>query len=379
MKRKKKFFKQNGGLLLQRELSSSNGNVEKTKVFTSKELEKATDNYNKDRTLGKGGQGTVYKGMLSDGRIVAVKKSEMIDEGRVEQFINELVILSQINHRSVVKLMGCCLETEVPLLVYEFIPNGTLLQLIHDANEDFPLTWEVRLRIAAEIAEAVSYLHNKASTPIYHRDIKSSNILLDDKYKAKVSDFGASRSVTLDHTHLTTIVQGTFGYLDPEYFYTHRLTDKSDVYSFGVVVVELLTGLRAVTSTEAQEGRSLSSYFTYTMEENRLVEILDARIEKDASIEQMMAVAHLATRCLNREGKNRPPMKEVAFEFEAIRMGQKEVTSSAVMPKQNFEEIEFSTIDLTTSWESFSSSTQICSSIEKASSFDVQPLLLNTK
>ncbi|CAH2040964.1 unnamed protein product [Thlaspi arvense] len=379
MKRKKKFFKRNGGLLLQRELSSSNGNVEKTKVFTSKELEKATDNYNKDRTLGKGGQGTVYKGMLSDGRIVAVKKSEMIDEGRVEQFINELVILSQINHRSVVKLIGCCLETEVPLLVYEFIPNGTLLQLIHDANEDFPLTWEVRLRIATEIAEAVSYLHNKASTPIYHRDIKSSNILLDDKYKAKVSDFGASRSVTLDHTHLTTIVQGTFGYLDPEYFYTHRLTDKSDVYSFGVVVVELLTGLRAVTSTEAQEGRSLSSYFTHTMEENRLVEILDARIEKDASIEQMMAVAHLATRCLDREGKNRPPMKEVAFELEAIRMGQKEVTSSVVRPKQNFEEIEFSTIDLTTSWEISSSSTQICSSIEKASSFDVQPLLLNTK
>ncbi|XAR65528.1 Non-specific serine/threonine protein kinase [Bertholletia excelsa] len=303
----------------------------------------------------------------------------MIDEERVEQFINELVILSQINHRSVVKLIGCCLETEVPLLVYEFIPNGTLFQLIHDTNEDFPLTWEVRLRIATEVAETLSYLHNKASTPIYHRDIKSSNILLDDKYKAKVSDFGTSRSVTLDHTHLTTIVQGTFGYLDPEYFYTHRLTDKSDVYSFGVVVVELLTGLKAVTSTEAQEGRSLASYFIHTMEENRLVEILDARIEKDASIEQMMAVAHLATRCLDREGKNRPPMKEVAFELEAIRMGQKEVTSSTVMPEHNFEEIEFSTIELTTAWEISSSSTEICSSIEKGSSFDVQPLLLNTK
>ncbi|XAR71480.1 Non-specific serine/threonine protein kinase [Bertholletia excelsa] len=302
----------------------------------------------------------------------------MVDEGRVEQFINEVVILSQINHRSVVKLIGCCLETEVPLLVYEFIPNGTLFKLIHDVNEDFPLTWEVCLRIATEIAEALSYLHNKASTPIYHRDIKSSNILLDDKYKAKVSDFGTSRSVTLDHTHLTTIVQGTFGYLDPEYFHTHHLTDKSDVYSFGVVLVELLTGLKAITSTKAQEGRSLASYFTHTMDENRLVEILDARIKKDAPVEQIMATAHLAKRCLNMEGKNRPPMKEVAFELEAIKMGKEQVISSTVMAGQNFEEIEFSTIDLSKTWEISSSSIGICSGIEKGSSFDVQPLLLNT-
>ncbi|XP_022559912.2 wall-associated receptor kinase-like 18 [Brassica napus] len=208
-KRKKKFFKRNGGLLLQQKLNTREGNVETTRIFSSRELEKATENFSENRVLGRGGQGTVYKGMLLDGRTVAVKKSKVIDEDKLQEFINEVVILSQINHRHVVKLLGCCLETEVPMLVYEFIINGNLFKHIHEESDDYAMVWGMRLRVAVDVAGALSYLHSFATSPIYHRDIKSANILLDEKYRAKVADFGTSRSITIDQTHWTTVVSGT--------------------------------------------------------------------------------------------------------------------------------------------------------------------------
>ncbi|XP_061339688.1 wall-associated receptor kinase-like 10 [Gastrolobium bilobum] len=316
-KRKEKFFKKNGGLLLQQRLTSGEVNIDKTILFSLKELEKATDNFNMNRVLGKGGQGTVYKGMLVDGRIVAVKKFKV--EGKVEEFINEFVILSQINHRNVVKLLGCCLETEIPLLVYEFIHNGNLFEYLHDENEDLPMTWDMRLRIATEIAGALFYLHSLTSQPIYHRDIKSTNILLDEKYRAKVADFGASRIVSIEATHLTTVVQGTFGYLDPEYFQTSQFTEKSDVYSFGVVLVELLTGKKPISSTISKETRSLASYFVQCMEENSLFDIVDKRVTDEGEKEHIVAIANLANRCLEMNGRKRPTMKEVTLELEEIR------------------------------------------------------------
>ncbi|XP_010036178.2 wall-associated receptor kinase-like 6 [Eucalyptus grandis] len=319
IKLKEKYFIQNGGLLLESELSSPKYNVEKSKLFNSKELEKATDNFNNDRILGQGGQGTVYKGMLTDGKIVAIKKSKVIDKGQVEQFINEVLILSKINHRNVVKLLGCCLETEVPLLVYEFIPNGTLYEYLHDPSAEFPISWDTRLRIATEIAGALFYLHSAASIPIYHRDIKSTNILLDEKYRAKVADFGTSKSISLDQTHITTLVQGTFGYLDPEYFQSSQFTNKSDVYSFGVVLVELLTGQKPISSQREQVGRSLVTYFINSMEEIRLFNIADAHVLKEGKKEEIASMAKLAKRCLNLNGRKRPTMKEAAMELEGIR------------------------------------------------------------
>ncbi|XVE79025.1 hypothetical protein DITRI_Ditri14bG0024700 [Diplodiscus trichospermus] len=316
--RREKFFRQNGGLMLNQRLSSFDGG-EKSKIFAAQELQKATDNFSQSRILGQGGFGTVYKGMLHDGRIVAIKRSKAIDKSQIQQFINEVVVLSQINHRNIVKLLGCCLETEFPILVYEFIPNGTLFDHIHHSSDDeSSLSWENRLRIACEVAEAIAYMHSAASIPIFHRDIKSSNILLDEKYKAKVSDFGTSRSIPDDKTHLTTLVQGTFGYLDPEYFQSSQFTEKSDVYSFGVVLIELLTGEKPVSFARAEEERNLAAYFISSTKENRLFQILDSQVAEEAT-EDVYGVAHLAISCLRLNSKKRPTMKEVSTELQGLR------------------------------------------------------------
>lgn len=318
IKLREKFFQQNGGLLLKQQLSSNEGGVESTKVFTAQELEKATNNYADDRILGRGGYGTVYKGILPDKRIVAIKKSRIMDASQIEQFINEMVILTQVNHRNVVKLLGCCLEAEVPLLVYEYVSSGTLFHHIQNSAMTW-LSWENRLRIAAEAAGALSYLHSAASKPIIHRDVKSANILLDEYYTAKISDFGASRLVPLDQTQVTTLVQGTLGYLDPEYFHTSQLTEKSDVYSFGVVLAELLTGKKPLCMERSQEERNLATYFVMSMKENRLFQILEPRVVREGALEQLQASAELVRRCLYLNGADRPTMKEVAMELEGLR------------------------------------------------------------
>ncbi|KAF8015430.1 hypothetical protein BT93_H1055 [Corymbia citriodora subsp. variegata] len=318
---KQKLFEQNGGLLLQQKFAPY-GRDGRTTIFSEEDLQRATDNYSQSRFLGQGGFGTVYKGMLPDGTIVAVKKSKIINRGQIEHFINEVVVLSQVNHRNIVKLIGCCLETKLPLLVYEFVPNGTLSQHIHQQDKDCSLSWEDRYRIACEVAGAVAYMHFAASIPIYHRDIKPSNILLDEKYTAKVSDFGTSRPVPFDKTHLTTAVQGTFGYLDPEYFQSSQFTDKSDVYSFGVVLIELLTGKKPTSFSEDDEGRHLVARFILLMKECRLAEILDPVVANEAKTEEVLAVAMLAMRCLRWNGRKRPTMREVATELEGLRKSQ---------------------------------------------------------
>ncbi|KAJ4785226.1 Wall-associated kinase family protein [Rhynchospora pubera] len=282
------------------------------RIFTLDELEKATNKFYNAFILGQGGHGEVYKGILSDQRIVAIKRSKIVNH----QFINEMVILSLVNHRNIVKLYGCCLETEVPLLVYEFISNGTLFDHLH--AKPCTLTWPHRLRIALESARAIAYLHSSASISVFHRDVKTSSILLDDYFTAKVSDFGASRSVQIDQTGITTVIQGAFGYLDPEYYYTSRLTPKSDVYSFGVILAELLTREKPNSST-LFEGGNLVAYFTSAMSKNCLFEILDPQIVvNEGHRTELAAVANLAQMCMRMKGEKRPTMKEVEVRLEIL-------------------------------------------------------------
>ncbi|KAG6626160.1 wall-associated receptor kinase 2-like [Carya illinoinensis] len=323
VKLKEQWFKQNGGLMLQQRLHNCTGSMDTAKIYSVEELKKATDNYDKSKILGQGGYGTVYKGVLPNNKVVAIKKSKISDQSQIEQFINEVIVLTQINHQNVVKLLGCCLETEIPLLVYEFISNGTLYDYIHDTSRSFLLSWDKRLKIATETAGALAYLHCEASMPIIHRDVKTANILLDDNHTAKVSDFGASRLIPLDQAHLTTLVQGTHGYLDPEYYRTSHLTEKSDVYSFGVVLAELLTGKKVICFLRPESERNLATYFVSMVEQDRLLEILDDHIYDGSNAEELKKVADVVKRSLSVKGDDRPTMKEVAVELDGLRIKER--------------------------------------------------------
>ncbi|BAS85447.1 Os03g0643200 [Oryza sativa Japonica Group] len=331
---KQEYFRRNGGLRLYDEMVSRQ--VDTVRVLTVDELKKATDNFSDARVLGRGGHGTVYRGTLDDLREVAIKRSKAAVDGDgdgggcKEEFVNEIIVLSQINHRHVVRLLGCCLEVHVPMLVYEFVPNGTLFDLLHGgtAARRRPVSLGLRLKIAAQSAEALAYLHSSASRAILHGDVKSLNILLDGALDAKVADFGASalRSAMGEGESFIEYVQGTLGYLDPESFVSRHLTDKSDVYSFGVVLAELITRKKAVYEDDGGGGggsgekRSLSSTFLAASSRGELWRVVDRDIMDGDDVDAVVReLARVAEECMGARGEERPAMKEVAERLQVLR------------------------------------------------------------
>ncbi|CAM0878399.1 unnamed protein product [Alopecurus aequalis] len=314
---KQEYFRRHGGMILFDRMKSEKGLA--FNVFSEAELIHATDNFDSSKILGIGGHGTVYKGITKTNMPVAIKRCGVVDERQKKEFGQEMLILSQINHKNVVKLLGCCLEVEVPILVYEFVANGTLFELIHGKNRALQISFSTLLRIAHEAAEGLSFLHSYASPPIIHGDVKTSNILLDDNYMAKVSDFGASILAPSDKEQFVTMVQGTCGYLDPEYMQTCQLTEKSDVYSFGVILLEILTGQLPLKLDGSEKQKSLSLIFLSAMKENNLDGVLVSHVKGQESMELLRGLADLAKNCLDMCGDNRPLMKEVADELNRLR------------------------------------------------------------
>ncbi|RCV33185.1 hypothetical protein SETIT_7G062400v2 [Setaria italica] len=291
MRKTDECFQQNGGKLLMDMMKVASNKT--FKLCNQEEIELATNNFDKNSIIGEGGQGTVYirQNLDLENNPVAIKICKGFDENRRMEFGKELLILSQVKHENIVQLLGCSLQFEAPVLVYEYVPNQTLQHLIHTQVDPSKRTLEVRLKIASEIAAALAYLHS-LSHPVFHGDAKSVNILLGHDLSAK----------------------GTMGYLDPEYLLNFELTDKSDVYSFGVVLLELLTRRRALSKTKV----SLVFVFMEGVKEGKLTELIDREIDNQENMELILQVAAVASRCLAMTGQHRPMMREVAEELQRL-------------------------------------------------------------
>ena len=335
-KEKDEYFKQNGGLRLYDEMRSRQ--VDTVLILSENEIKKATDNFSEDNVLGCGGHGMVYRGTLDDNKEVAIKKSKLKDDDSREEFVNEIIILSQINHRNIVRLLGCCLEVDVPMLVYEYISNGTLFEFLHVNQSRSPIPLDLRLKIATQSAEALAYIHSATSRTILHGDVKSLNILLDEEYNAKVSDFGASALKSMDKNDFIMLIQGTLGYIDPESFVSHHLSDKSDVYSFGVVLLELMTRKKALYIDASNEKRALSHTFIQMFHQNELRDILDSEIVRDEIMIVLQKLAELVMHCLSPKGDERPTMKEVAERLQMLRrLKMQQVTKTPIQAHHYYE------------------------------------------
>ncbi|KAL6224879.1 hypothetical protein ACLB2K_003734 [Fragaria x ananassa] len=292
------------------------------------EIQSATHNFDTKFLIGKGGFGNVYKGTLFNGTKVAVKRAYKRDEqgsgsGQgLPEFQTEIMVLSKIRHRHLVSLIGYCDERCEMILVYEFMEKGTLRDHLYESN--FPrLTWKQRLEICTGAARGLQYLHTGAAGGIIHRDVKSTNILLDENHVAKVADFGLSKSGPLDETHVSTNVKGTFGYLDPEYMMSEQLTEKSDVYSFGVVLLEVLCGRPAIDPTLPREQMNLADWGMLCKKKGLLEQIVDSPLKSQIDPSSLRKFGETAEKCLQEDASDRPTMADVLWDLEyALQLQQ---------------------------------------------------------
>ncbi|XAR58687.1 Non-specific serine/threonine protein kinase [Bertholletia excelsa] len=290
------------------------------KTFALAELEKATEKFSSKRVLGEGGFGRVYHGTLEDRSEVAVKLLTRDNQNGDREFIAEVEMLSRLHHRNLVKLIGICVEDQKRCLVYELVPNGSVESHLHGADSrKRPLGWDARLKIALGAARGLAYLHEDSNPRVIHRDFKASNVLLEDDFTPKVSDFGLAREATEGSNHISTRVMGTFGYVAPEYAMTGHLLVKSDVYSYGVVLLELLSGRKPVDMSQPPGQENLVTWARPLLTSREGVEqLVDPSLAGNYNFDDMAKVAAIASMCVHPEVAQRPFMGEVVQALKLI-------------------------------------------------------------
>uniref|UniRef100_A0A1S3YDR8 non-specific serine/threonine protein kinase n=1 Tax=Nicotiana tabacum TaxID=4097 RepID=A0A1S3YDR8_TOBAC len=301
---------------------AGSGGLGSSKIwFTYEELVKATNDFSAENLLGAGGFGSVYKGYLEDGRDVAVKQLDIGGRQGDREFRAEVEIISRVHHRHLVSLVGYCISESRRLLVYDYVPNNTLYFHLHAAGRPV-MDWTTRVKIAVGAARGIAYLHEDCNPRIIHRDIKSSNILLDSNFEARVSDFGLAKLAQDAKTHVTTRVVGTFGYMAPEYASSGKLTEKSDIYSFGVVLLELITGRKPVDTSQPLGEESLVEWarplFIHALEKGEFDQLADPRLERNYVATEMFQLIEAAAACVRHSAAKRPGMGQIVRAFDSL-------------------------------------------------------------